>query len=62
MTTAYPSPHAFQAMQPITRQIRSSIMSIKIESEIAVQVGTAVTIAGSWLVGWSGILLLLAFV
>jgi hypothetical protein len=37
-------------------------MSIKIESEIAVQVGTAVTIAGSWLVGWSGILLLLAFV
>lgn len=37
-------------------------MSIKIESEEAVGVDTAVTIAGSWMVGWSGLLLLLALV
>jgi len=37
-------------------------MSIKIESEQPVEIETAVTIAGGWLIGWSGMLLLLAFV
>ena len=37
-------------------------MSINIETEEAVEAGTAITIAGGWLVGWSGLLLLLAFV
>jgi hypothetical protein len=35
-------------------------MSIKIETKEAVSVARALQIAGGWLAGWSGILLLLA--
>lgn len=37
-------------------------MTMKIENELPIGVSTAVSITGGWLVGWSGILLLLAFI
>jgi hypothetical protein len=36
-------------------------MSIKLENKEAVATAVAMKIAGSWLAGWSGVLLLLAF-
>jgi hypothetical protein len=37
-------------------------MSIKLESKETVETAVAMKIAGGWLAGWSGILLLLAFI
>jgi len=37
-------------------------MSIKLESKETAETLVAMKIAGSWLAGWSGVLLLLAFI
>jgi hypothetical protein len=36
-------------------------MTIKLEHEIPGGVTSAVSITGAWLIGWSGVLLILAF-